>query len=115
MPLSEDEQRVLDEIERQLRIGDGRVRSAPRVKVVNEASDPVVPGVSTPVLVLSCVAGIVAVVVGVLIGGIFGVLVGWLGFVGLVFGGVGLVRGSQALIAEQVQLLADRYNTPPNR
>ena len=51
-------------------------------------------------------------IAGVLAGGALGVIVAWIGFVAVVVGGVGLVRGSQAAIAEQVHLFAERYSGP---
>ena len=51
-------------------------------------------------------------VAGVLAGGALGVIVAWVGFAAIFLGGVGLVRGSQAAIAEQVHLFAERYNGP---
>jgi Protein of unknown function (DUF3040) len=112
VPLSEDEQRVLDEIERQLRGSDARFgdtrtrRVADKVPVESSGPSPFLLGVA-------CLGGLVALVLGVLIGGVAGVPLAWLGFVWMIVGGVGFVHNSQAAIANQLHLLANRYAQGP--
>lgn len=113
MPLSEDEQRVLDEIERQLRITGPRLDDSSRARRIADAAPKKAPRTSPVVLlVIGCVGGLVSMVAGVLVGGVLGIVIAWCGFAALVLGGVGLVRGSQTLISEQVQLFAERYSSP---
>lgn len=113
VPLSEDEQRVLDEIERQLRVNGPRLDDSSRARRLADAP-PKQPSSASPValLVLGCVGGLVSMIAGVLVGGVLGIVIAWCGFAALVIGGVGVVRGSQTLIAEQVQLFAERYSSP---
>lgn len=80
MPLSEQEQRLLDEMERHLLRNDADVVSAPSGNRTLSYRNLVIGAV---LLVL----GIVALVVGVMIGNILGVLVGVVGF-GAMFAGV---------------------------
>ncbi len=112
VPLSEDEQRVLDEIERQLRLEPPRREPAnvkgPRVRDLGQA------GVPVPMLALAIALALVVVVLGVLAGGVLGVIVAVAGFVALVLGGVAVVRNSQAAVVARIETLASRYQTPPS-
>ena len=113
VPLSEDEQRVLDEIERQLRVVGPREGDATRARRISDTRSPTeVSSSPTLLLVVACVGGLASLAAGVLVGGFFGVVIAWLGFAAIVLSGVGLVRGSQAAIAAQVQLFAERYSGP---
>ncbi len=108
MPLSEDEQRVLDEIERQLELGEPRPEGD-RARLIVERR-PMSP---TVLLILAIVGGVASVIVGVLLGGLFGVLVSLVGFVAVVIAGAALLRSSRAAIAAQVHEIAQRYQVPP--
>lgn len=112
VPLSEDEQRVLDEIERQLRSTEPRQGDAVRARRITDATPRPQASSPTPLLVVAGVGGLASMAAGVLVGGVFGIIVAWFGFGAIVVSGVGLVRGSQAAIAEQVQLFAERYSGP---
>ena len=108
VPLSEDEQRVLDEIERQLQVGEPRPEGV-RTRLLDDrqTSSP------TPLLMLAIIGGFASVVVGVLLGGAFGVVVALVGFVAIVIAGAALLRSSRAAIAAQVAEIAQRYQVPP--
>ncbi len=108
VPLSEDEQRVLDEIERQLQVAEPRPEGI-RTRHVDDRP----PSSPTPLLVLAILGGFASVVVGVLLGGAFGVIVSLVGFVAVVIAGAALLRSSRAAIAAQVAEIAQRYQAPP--
>ncbi len=108
VPLSEDEQRVLDEIERQLQVGEPRPEG-----LRSRHLEPRQPSSPTPLLILAALGGFASVVVGVLLGGVFGVIVSLVGFVAIVIAGAALLRGSRAAIAAQVAEIAQRYQVPP--
>ena len=108
MPLSEDEQRVLDEIERQLQVGEPRPEGI-RTRREGERQ----PSSPTPLLILAIVGGFASVVIGVLLGGFFGVFVARTGFVAVVVAGAAWLRSSRAAIAAQVAEIAQRYQAPP--
>jgi Protein of unknown function (DUF3040) len=110
VPLSEDEQRVLDEIERQLRLEPPR-RDPSSLKLVADEGDVTVP---LPLLVVAIVLALVVVVLGVLAGGVLGIIVAVAGFVALVLGAVAVVRTSQARVVAGVEALASRYQNPPS-
>jgi hypothetical protein len=112
VPLSEDEQRVLDEIERQLRLEAPRRDpvgvKGPGSRAVDDAS------VAAPLLGLAIVLALTVIVLGVLAGGVLGVVVAVAGFVALVLGGVAVVRSSQARVVAGIESLASRYQGPPS-
>jgi Protein of unknown function (DUF3040) len=112
VPLSEDEQRVLDEIERQLRLETPRRDISPnRTDGTLDLTEPGVPG---PMLAIAVVLALVVVVLGVLAGGVLGLIVSVAGFVALVLGGVAIVRNSQARLLASLEALASRYQGPPS-
>ena len=82
------------------------------LRISDTGSHTEVSSSPTLLLVVACVGGLVSLAAGVLVGGFFGVVVALLGFAAIVLSGVGLVRGSQAAIATQVQLFAERYSGP---
>jgi hypothetical protein len=117
MALSEDEQRVLDALERQLRT-EGSRADAPgdtRVRRIAEVVDVTPSSVPAPLLGVGAVVSLGLMAVAVLIGGIVGVALGWLAFAALVACGVALVQRSRDTVTEQVQTLIDRYQSPPAR
>lgn len=109
VPLSEDEQRVLDEIERQLRLEPPRLD--PRTSRLTAEHDA---ATSTPLLGLGLVIALAVIVVGVLAGGFFGVLVAIAGFLAFTAGGVALVRNSRANMQSRIDALVARYQGPPS-
>ena len=116
MPLSEDEQRVLDEIERQLQLEPARPDPRP-VRLARERESGAPPTSRTPPTLLIGVALVLAlgvVVVGVLVGGMFGVLVAVTGYAAFVVGGVALSRNSQGHVHARLDALVARYQGPPS-
>ncbi len=109
MPLSEDEQRVLDEIERQLQLEPPRPDPrAPRL--VRQQ----VPPSSTPLLGVALVGALAVIIIGVLAGGLLGVLVALAGFASFTAGGVALVRNSRGQLQARIDSLMARYQGPPS-
>ncbi len=102
---------MLDEIERQLHLGDARP-AEPRARRVVDERVPVRGPSLTVVLVLVLVGGLVTVIAGVLLGGAVGVIAALVGFVAIVAAGVKLLRSSQEALAAQIEELASRYQGP---
>jgi hypothetical protein len=111
VPLSEDEQRVLDEIERQLQIGDAR-SAEPRARRVVDQQVPVRGPSLTMALVFAIVGGLTTVIVGVLIGGLLGIGAALVGFGAIVAAGVKLLRSTRESLTAQIHEIASRYQGP---
>lgn len=79
MPLSEQEQRLLDEMERHLLHNDADVVSAP-------SGDRTLSYRNLVYGVLLLLAGVGGLVVGVVLGGVWGIVVGVLGFLAMLGG-----------------------------